>query len=348
MSIDRLSPERKATAGVAHVFAWRPADGFPSSAPTLTVRWPSGAASYVMAPVRSADVVASYDHSLARISIAVGGAIAGAIRGLLTEHGGAVWVDGGPAYQGPARVVGLVWDGSASLGILQLAEPLQGAPTVVGSWSLRWLTYAATLPAGDVGSARLRSVLWTLPWTRSTGTDAPTLERLDRGVIHVCAAPFSTGLSDDDLYAYVPGWSRLVPDRQATWHEQRAAAERDLIARLRPALPAGRYEDDVLGEQFREPHALFTAALIRRGHAALGYEGAAESADGFTALAEDALKRALGLVTWIDANNDGLVDANETDQTTATLSSGMLSNVTDAGYDTAAADARLSYWWSDR
>jgi len=341
-----LPAERKAVAGADHVFTWRPSDGYPSTAPTLTVRWATPQA-YATTPVRAADTVTAYDHANARLTITVGGAIAGAVRGILPAFGEA-WLDGGPDFQGPVRVVELVSDGPPSA-VLQLAEPLPRAVDVDGTWTLRYLTHKATLTAAHVGTARLRSVLWTMPYTRATGTDAPTLECVDRGVVHVVPAEFATGLTDEDLYALVPGWSRLVPERQSSWAEQRDAALLELAARLRPKLPAGRYEDDTIGGQWREVHALLTAATVRRGHALLGYEGAAEDAATLVEQAEAALARVLARVTWLDLDDDGLIDTGETDAVASLSSAGVLrSHVTASTWDADAADARRVDYWDPR
>lgn len=191
------------------------------------------------------------------------------------------------------------------------ATGLTGA-TDTGTWHLRWAVYTATIDAAHVGAVRLRNVRWEVPWTRRQGADAPTLARRDDGFLHVSRVPFSTGLEDSDLYAHVPGWARLVPDRQASWAEQRWLAEDELVARLRPRLRAGCSEDDVLAEQFRRPHALLTAATILRGQAALGYAGAAESAEALHTMALEALDLAFASLTYLDANGNRVVDAGET------------------------------------
>lgn len=314
---DRLAPERKLPIGHDHAFEWRPTDGYPDAAPSLTVAWPSsmgGSKTYALTPVRAADTVAAggYDHGNARLSLTVGAAMAGALRGIIAEHGGEAWLDGGPDYQGPVRLLELVSDGPPTA-VVQLAEPLPRPVDVDGSWSLRYLTYAGTIPSADLGTARVRNVSWTVPWLRRTGADAPTLRRVSRGFAHVVHVPFDTGLDDAALLALCPPLARTVPDRQSSWAEQRWLAESWLVERIRVKLPAGRFEDDVLAEQFRSAHALMAASIIRGGHAIAGYAGAAEDAERLMRDAEAALGRALARITYLDLNGDAVVDEGETE-----------------------------------
>lgn len=205
-------------------------------------------------------------------------------------------------------------------GAIELIDPPDGVLSAVsltgavddGQWLARWTVYVGTIPTADSGSARLRNVKWEVPWLQKTGADLPGVQRRHRGFLHVVPSPFDTGLDDADLYALVPGWAALVPDRAGSYAEQRWEAEEELIARLRPRCGSGRCEDDTFAEQFRRVHALFTAALIRRWHATLGYTGAAESAESLHQQALEALDLALGCVTWLDANGNNVVDTGET------------------------------------
>jgi hypothetical protein len=359
---NRIGTERKASIGQDYTFAWSPVDGYPSAAPTLSVAWPTppGTKTYALAVVRAADTVPAggYDHANARLSITVTGAIAGALRGILAEYAGEAWLDGGPDFQGPVRVVELVSDGSGAVvgppaspavpAVLQLAEPLPRAVDVDGTWSLRWLTYTATIPLADLGSARLRNRRWALPWTMATGTDAPVSKRVEQGLVHVVHAPFDTGLRDAHLLALVPGWARMVPERQSSWAEQRWSALEALVARMRPRLATAMYEDDCLGEQFLPAHALYTAAIVRGGHALLGYAGAAEDAERLQREADAALDRALARVSYLDLNGDAVVDAGETAVTQTLGAVSARSNVFDSGFRTAAGRPTKTNFWDPR
>ena len=246
--------------------------------------------------------------------------------------------------------VGLVGLGEEAITGLPGSSPYTASGmsggTNVGAWRARWTTYGATLLAAHAGTARLRNVRWSLSWLRRTGADAPTLQRRDQGFLHVSVAPFDTGLEDADLYQLVPNWAAMVPESQGSWAPQRWLAEDELIARLRPRLGTGKCEDDVLGEQFRRCHALFTAAVIRRGHALLGYEGAAESAEALHALALEALELALGCLTWLDADGNGVVGSTETGVDKASVT-GLLT-ATYFDQDPDEVEPGRSYWWEIR
>jgi len=225
------------------------------------------------------------------------------------------------------------------------AVSLTGA-TNKGAWYARWTVYACTLLQAHVGTERLRNVRWTLPWTRRAGGDWPTEGKRDRGFLHISASPFDTGLEDAHLFELVPGWATIVPERQVSWLPQRDAAEDELVSRLRPRLLTGRCEDDVLAEQFRRAHALFTAATIRRGHAVLGYDGAAESAEKLQAMALEALDLAIASLTWLDKNGNGVVDEGETGLVQGGMGSAFYASACENDEDTIAA--RRSNWSDDR
>jgi len=180
------------------------------------------------------------------------------------------------------------------------------------SWRVRWLAHTATLLAGHVGTEPTRAlpVRWTVGWVRMTGADLPGVETLDQGLIHTSHAPFSTGLTDEGLFRYVPALRSLVPAAQTSWAEQRQAAEDALLALLAPELPADRYVDDVPGPTMLRAHALLTVVAILEGDAAQGID----RGDAIARFADEAareVKAQLARLVWLD-DGDGQVEDGET------------------------------------
>lgn len=216
-------------------------------------------------------------------------------------------------------------------------------------WSLRWLGYTALIPAADVGAAVARSIKWSIAWSCKTGADLPTYGRTDRGLLDVVMVPFDTGLTDEHLYALVPGWRSVVPQGQTSWQAQRDAALDELEDMIRPLLGPGEFVDQLLAEQFRPVHALLAAARILQGLEALGIAPGFVTNTALDRYREDAAKAldaCLSRKIWIDVNDDGEVSSDElgTDSTAQGL--GALSNVFDSDY----SDGRPTgvRHWDDR
>lgn len=331
--MSRTMGSRKLVAGIAARFLWRPSDGYPASAPTLKVDWvPGTPTSYTLAPVRVADTVSALDRDRLTIS-GLTTLPSAAMRGLLAEYGGDAWLDGGAVYQGPVLVTGLESQTSpAGSAVLRLAEPLPDLP-VTGTWKLRWQTHTATLPALDVGSVTKRSVAWLVDWTRTCGDDAPTSAQRDRGLIHTVLMPFSTGLTDRDLYQLVPGWASMVPSGQTSWEEQRILALDMMAKNISRRMTDNQEADDLLGEQFRYAHALLTASIVLRGQALLGYDGRADLAKEVADEAWAEVGRAMKRAEWADVNRNAKVDAGEANAAVCPTQGTALAPVAEDGYE---------------
>ena len=105
-----LNRRRRAITGADFRFGWvPPGGGYPASDPTLTIRWQSGASTYALAPVRQPDTVTALSSDGRDLTISCSVTQPGSsLRGIIAEHGGYAWLDGGAEYQAPVRVLGLV------------------------------------------------------------------------------------------------------------------------------------------------------------------------------------------------------------------------------------------------
>lgn len=308
--MSRLGPRRKAVVGQAHRFFWQPADGYPDVAPTLTVRFAAADVAVVLAAVRASDPITAVAADRRQLTTS-SGTLGAALRGLISDYGGQAWLDGAGDFQAPVRVLRLI-STAANSSVLELAEPLPHGVNVVGTWALRWNLWSGQIAAGDVGAAVQRGVRWSIPWTRRQGTDLPGEVVQDQGFLDIVRSPFATGLTDVRLETLVPGLARMVPGGQSSWAPQRDMALEELEAILAERLPATRYPDQLLGPQCQLAHALLTAAMVLRGHAALGTDRAA-AALAYSEQADAEIERILRRPTWIDLDEDGVVDAGETD-----------------------------------
>lgn len=210
-------------------------------------------------------------------------------------------------------------------GAIELIDPPDGVLSAVsltgatnkGAWRIRYLGWMGTIPSADVGETVVRRVLWTLPWQRLAGGDSQTLGTVARGVLDVVLVPWDTGLTDEDLYALVPGWRSVVPQAQTSWQVQRDIALEQLEDMIRPRLQAGQFVDQLLAEQFRLVHAYLTAVRVLQG---LEAQGIAPNfvtnapLERFAELAQKTLDDCMTRLVWLDANDNGEVEISEQDQ----------------------------------
>lgn len=240
-------------------------------------------------------------------------------------------------------------------GEIELIDPPDGVLSAVsltgatnaGAWRIRYLSWMGTIPSADVGETVVRRILWTLPWQRLAGGDSQALACVARGVIDVVLVPWDTGLTDEDLYALVPGWRAIVPQAQTSWKVQRDLALAQLEDLIRPRLKAGEHVDQLLAEQFRLGHALLTAARVLQGQESLGYDASA-ALDRYLDQAAKALDGCLTRLVWIDRNDDGQVGATEQDVSNRGIRRPARSNFLDPGFDRDGQVERGIEPWDDR
>ena len=258
-----------------------------------------------LAQVRTTDTVAVVSTDRRQLTVTASTIITGA-RGLINDFGGAAWLDLGAYFQGPVRILRGV-----SASVVELAEPLPHSVPTTAAGSLRWNLWSCQLTAAQVGATVQRNVRWSITWTPTQGGDLPADPVTEQGFIHVVRTPFNTGLTDDGIAALIPEFPSMVPRRQGSYAPQRWVAQQEIEAMLRLKVPSGRTEDQALGEQFVQVHALLTAAVVLEGHASVGIDRSTQAAE-FRQRAWVRFGEAMQLVTWIDLDGDGVVDDGET------------------------------------
>lgn len=326
-----LGPDRKATAGKSYRFFFVPTDGYPSAAPQIAVQFAAGTFSAALTPLRAAaDKVTAISTDRRQLTIDNEAALTLTTRGLMGDQGGAAWLDNEGVFQGPVKILRVVTP-TAGSGVVELAAPMSHAGAASGSNPLlRWNLWHAQVTIADLVE---RDVRWSVTYTPKAGTDLPSDETVDQGLLHVVRTPFRTGLDDELLYALIPLLRKLPPGAQEGFGPQRWIAGTELVEQLRQLLPTGIYEDNCPGERFRLAHALFTAAVILGGRA----DGQAE-ADAFRTRAEAELKRVIANRMWIDLDSDGVVDAGETAVQIAGLGGLFASYHTSTAFDDCTFD----------
>jgi len=221
---------------------------------------------------------------------------------------------------------------------------LTGAAT---AWTLRYLAHSVVIPAEDVGDAVLRGVVWTLPWSRKAGADLPALGCVERGILDVVLVPWDTGLTDEHLYALVPGWRAIVPQAQSSWQAQREAALGELEDLIRPRLAEGRHVDQLLGEQFRLAHAYLTAARVLQWLETVGV-APAFALERYQEQAQKAADGCMSRLVWIDLDDDGEISTAEQDVQAAGIGPRRLpARRTVDQRDSSERPAR-GRWWDPR
>lgn len=227
----------------------------------------------------------------------------GAAAGLIAEHGGAAWLDLGGAYQG-AVTVETILDPTTAV----LAEALPFDTGTAGG-SLEWRVWYADLTAEKVGDAVARRVRWSVSWESDPGADHPGAPYLDRGLVDIVRRPFDTGLTSGLLVESFPLFRGTLPAGQTSFEPQIRAGLRELLGRIEVRLPEGAFLDQLDGGQFQNAHALFTAHVIARS-----FRGATYDVDyDFLQEAYASLNRQFKRLRWLDTDDDGVVDAGETD-----------------------------------
>lgn len=148
----------------------------------------------------------------------------------------------------------------------------------------------------------------------------------ERGRLRVVRAAFLTGLTASDLTTLVPQLEATRPASREGW--QPYINDYDIIGDVEAKLPANRYADQTLGEQFRRAHALLVASSL----AEIGYAPNVDP-ERMRAAADAELSRQIQRLHWIDSDDDGLIDSDETGTNPESLVSITRSSNTDTADD---------------
>ncbi len=282
--------------GAAARFFWTP-DGVPSSAPDVVV---AGVATKTLAPLRTAATVDGV--SAGGDVLTLSASLSASSRGLVARAGTAVLDLGADGV----HVVRIARFASATTVVLDVPLPPVSS---AAAGSLDWNVWYADFTSGEVGAAVNRNVAWRIDWTRDLGADHPGEPATDSGLIDIVRRPFDTGLTDAKLYAHVPSLRSALPSGQSDWSEARAVGLEMLTERLlEGVLPASNYVDQLDGRQFSRCHALYTAAVALAGSRAAGYDRDEKT---WLERADQCVDAKKGRLTWLDADDDGVVDDNE-------------------------------------
>ena len=333
--------EYKLTIGQAALLDWTPsAPGYTSTItpPSLVVAHPAGAVTVPMTPVRVLGVVSAISADRRQVTLSGVPALLSSGVGITGRYG-SVWLQFGARHQGSARVLRIVSDT-----VLELADPVPSTipttPTVGESWEVHWLAHTASLTSLQVGVTPYRSVAWTITANYNVGPALAVRTAVERGILHLVRAQFSTGLTADGFRARYPVIARmLAPADDLSDVIDRSLWE--LIDALRGGvsgdlpiapLPSGTHEDMLAGRQFMSAHEWLTVTAVYEAQAAQGRDGAFVLADASRLRAHDRLRSEMSRITWIDANDDGIVDVGETDAVRASPSSALISDRTSSTY----------------
>lgn len=307
----------KVTIGIDYAFRWAPQDPQNyATGGTLTAWWPTQAPQVTpTTPVeyeltaRTPDAVTAISSDRRTLSVSWGGD--GAPSGFIGTQPEPVWLDLGAYGQVPARISRVLSDDETGHGTLELAEPLPTKIAAAATGSIYWLTLTATIDAGDIPSAPVYPVRWSVVATTTRlGLSVPTEQ--DRGMLSVVWQPFETGLTDAQLARMAPWTAAARPSGVQSWAGAIESGLERLLAALRPSIQTGKTEDDLNGPQFLRLHGLCAQLAILDDLAARG-----TPRDGArTQLAADydaELKLALNRLDYIDITGTGEVTAADVD-----------------------------------
>ncbi len=248
-------PDLRAKVGVDFTFRWE-APAFLTGAPTLEVFHPDapgGSYAPALRAVRASVRVNAVASDLRTLTATA--PLAGALEGV-TMSGGAAFLQ--TDHDGTFPVLVSHVSGST----VRLAEALPKAITPAGE--LQWASYEATLAAASVTARALRSLRWVVSYEASPGGDVSAAAESDEGLLHVVTQPFSTGLTHRRLVELFPALAGRLRRREEHFGAQIAAAEDELVERIRVLLrPRDLYEDDIVGAHaLRTAHATYALAVL--------------------------------------------------------------------------------------
>jgi hypothetical protein len=212
---------------------------------------------------------------------------------------------------------------------LVLAEPLPVAVPADASGTIYHNKWRCVLTANELGAAIDRAGYYQINYQvdddpGSTNVNVRLLS--ERGRLRVVRAVFHTGLTASDLITLVPQLEATRPASREGW--QPYINEFDILGEVEAKLPNNRYADQTLGEQFRRAHALFVAASL----AEIGYAPNVDP-ERMRAAAEAELSRQVQRLHWIDSDDDGVIDSDETGTNPESLVSITRSSNTDTEQD---------------
>lgn len=275
-----------------------------TAAPTLVVSTPSASTTVVLTAVTDdvAVAVTGYHTLGPDPDTPAEPPDATAVRGLVGDRGGTAWLDLGADGVFPVRVMSV--DGS---GVVTLAD---ATPRLrIGAVGrLYWNLWTGTIASGALGATPVRTGRWVARYTSAWGGDHPGSTETEAGPARVIRTIWTTGVTAETLAGYAPRIADVRPAGQWTWGEQIDVAFarlfRDVDRRLRDRSPVA-YADQTIGSEFRRAHILRVIAdLAADKHIPRDLVQAEEAY-------EKELSAALDALSWIDADDDGVVDADE-------------------------------------
>lgn len=303
--------------GEDHLWIWGPPSGGavidPVDPRTLTISWPWGSQSYELSLIRPSDRVTAVSADRRRLTVAWGSELVpgGAPSALSQVPEPAVLVDGARA-QMPVTV-SRVEDLGEGVGTVHLAEALP-MPLTPGAAELHWPTRAATIPAADVGTSRVRQVMWRVDYSPSVDGSIRPL-RSEVGTLAVARMRFDTGLTDAQVATEWPSLGQ-PPAGQAGWERMRLAALTTLESRI---ITAGILRDagidDVHGAQLVRLHSLLTVQQILTDRH-IGGRDQGPALQLVAGMIDAEQNSAFGSLAWVDVNGDGLPNAGEANAST--------------------------------
>lgn len=302
-----MKVERKARVSEIYRFIWvspRPVVGTPQ----LKLYEPGSATAHVSTPLnlvelRADETITAILDDMKRLT-APAATVLGS-RGAAGKYGAARLITPGG---GVFRVhVATVADGEITL---SERVPRQLPATAIAGSRLHWSTWTVELDAA-ITAAAVRDWRWQVVYEAFTGDDIFTSgTQIDSGLLHVVYNPFDTGLTSEMLVGWFPQAIPLQRAGAQDFSEAIELAEEMLISKIRAYAAKNDgtgTEDQLEGSDFRRIHALFACAdLIEHAEP--------DQARSHRAKAFALLEERLMNVSWLDSNNDGVVDPGESNR----------------------------------
>ena len=305
---------RKLRIGSPHLFIWRPAMALAApTAASLSIYWPLATQTYALT-IRGNDTVAAPTGDRRRLAVTFGAS------GILAD-----FLDGAPLHahlsadsygQIPVRVTRLVSSVNnvapiEDTGVLELADPL--SEDVTNGGTLRWLTGSATISAAHLPASPTRAIKFEVAYTPKIGGETAAAV-VESGVLAVVRDVFATGLTDGEASARAPWLRSAISDSSVSLAEFIETGESTLISAMRAheKMPADTWEDQLSGPQFLRAHVLAVELAVCDDMIARGIDRSARREQAEKDFYRE-LARVFARFEWVDANNDGAVNAGDSD-----------------------------------
>ena len=302
MALQAVSPlgEMKFRQGAHQTFEFEAPEPISADALNLVVHLSAGDVTVALTQVHDDLTVVAQTSDRRALTLSVG---ATDVDGLQGRYGSAWLVT---PHDGAFQVSIVRVDGTT----VRLAETLPRKLEIgaVDPATLIFSTWTCNLTVASITATAARNVAWSINYDAYYGDDTPVLEnQRAMGIMHIVPQPFDTGLTHNMVVRHARTLGEQVERGSQGYASQIHAAKEDLILKIREILTeTGKHEDMIpAGQLLRPAHMAYTMADILVLHDL-------DMANAMILKAEKLVDRALRSI-WVDLNEDGVVDAGETD-----------------------------------